>query len=135
MVCSFQQSGKFSPSISRVRVLKDDRYGLDYPIMCRQCDDCPPLDSCPVEALFLSNGVIKVNEQTCIGCGKCVELCNYEAIHLYQGKAIICDQCNGEPACVNRCPTNALDFSEVDSFSEHASDALESLKVRWEMND
>ena len=135
MVCSFQKSGKFSPSISRVSVLKDDRYGLDYPIMCRQCDECPPLENCPVDALFLSNGVIEVYDDTCIGCGKCVELCKYDAVKLYQGKAIICDQCNGEPACVNRCPTNALNYSEVEFFEESPSDAFDALKKRWGMND
>lgn len=116
-------------------MLKDDRYGLDYPIMCRQCNDCPPLESCPVEALFLSNGVIKVNEHTCIGCSKCVEFCNYDAVKLYQGKAIICDQCNGEPECVKRCPTKALDFSEAEFFDEYPSDVFESLKMRWGISD
>jgi Fe-S-cluster-containing hydrogenase component 2 len=116
-------------------VIKDDRNGLDYPVMCRQCDDCPPLDNCPVEAIFLSGGLIKVETEICIGCKKCVELCKYDAVKVYQGKAIICDQCDGEPACVTRCPTNALEYGEADFFDEYPKEAFKELKKRWGMID
>ncbi len=39
MVCSFEHFTRFSPSLSRVTVHKDDRNGLDYPVTCRHvCD-------------------------------------------------------------------------------------------------
>jgi Fe-S-cluster-containing hydrogenase component 2 len=52
LVCSYYHEGKFSPSLSRVDVIKEDKYGLDYPVFCRQCDECPPADACPVGALI-----------------------------------------------------------------------------------
>jgi Fe-S-cluster-containing hydrogenase component 2 len=135
MVCSFHHSDKFSPSISRVTVKKDDRYGLDYPVMCRQCNECPPIENCPTKAINRFNGVIKIDLQVCIGCGQCVKSCKYDAVKLYQDKAIICDQCSGEPECVNRCPTSALDYIETAESLETPGQVFTVLKQRWGIVD
>jgi Fe-S-cluster-containing hydrogenase component 2 len=29
-------------------------------------------------------------------------------------KAVKCDLCGGDPACARSCPTNAIEYSEVD---------------------
>jgi len=131
MVCSFQHTKMFSPETSRVTVIKDDRLGLDYPLMCRQCSDCPPLKACPTQAINREGGSITVDWQACIGCGACVEECRYDAVKLYDGKALICDLCGGDPQCVARCPTGALNYSEAPEFSETPWDAFNRLKEEW----
>jgi len=133
MVCSFHHSGRFSPSFSRITVLKNDRYGLDYPIVCRQCDRCPPLENCPVNAMSRMNGIIKVDLELCIGCEKCVDLCKFGAVKVSEGKAIICDLCHGEPECVKRCPTHALNYIETESNQEMPGEAFNEQKKRWGM--
>jgi NAD-dependent dihydropyrimidine dehydrogenase PreA subunit len=46
-------------------------------------------------------------------------------------RPIICDLCGGDPACVIRCPTQAITFVESGFFDEKPSDALQRLMGRW----
>ena len=133
MVCSFHHTKTFSPEASRVTVIKEDRLGLDYPLMCRQCSDCPPTEACPAKALTRLEGVIKVDLQACIGCGVCVEECRHGAVKLHEGKALICDLCGGDPRCVARCPTGALRYAESPELRETPREAFERLKKEWGM--
>lgn len=136
MVCSFHHTEKFSPQLSRVTVQKDDRNGLDYPVMCRQCSECPPQDICPVHAITRNqNNATWVDWQTCTQCGACVSECTYNAIKLnHQGNPIICDLCDGKPQCVERCPTQALEYMESPIFTEHPEEAFNRLKKEWGFN-
>jgi Fe-S-cluster-containing hydrogenase component 2 len=45
-------------------------------------------------------------------CLKCVEACPLDAIFIDKSgnRVLKCDVCNGEPRCVEWCPTNALLF-------------------------
>ncbi len=132
MVCSFQKEGRFSPSYSGVTVIKEDRYGLDYPLFCRQCDNCPPADACPEGALERDgNGVVTLNEEKCIGCGICAKVCTYGAVNMGVSKPAICDLCSGEPACVERCPTKALSYEESDVYTERPDVVFLELRRRW----
>ena len=60
------------------------------------------------------NKIIKLNPDKCIGCGKCVEACPFDAIWLNkkEGKVFKCDLCNGDPECVKWCPHEALEFEK-----------------------
>jgi len=47
------------------------------------CTGCGScVDICPVEALTLENDKAKVDEDTCVDCGTCVDECPVEAISL-----------------------------------------------------
>ena len=50
-----------------------------------------------------------VNQETCVGCGACVDSCPVSAISLNDGKAVIseadCIECG---ACVGSCPCEAI---------------------------
>ena len=52
---------------------------------------------------------VKVDKDTCIGCGACVGTCPVEAISLEGGKAVInqskCVECG---ACKETCPVDAI---------------------------
>jgi Fe-S-cluster-containing hydrogenase component 2 len=134
MVCSFHHTGRFSPSLARVTVHKDDRNGLDYPLFCHQCIECPPIDTCPVGAITkTADGWTWVDWQTCIGCGTCIESCKYNVIKLAEGKALICNLCDGNPECVNRCPTEALSFIETDESTETQIHAFKRLMEMWNL--
>ena len=73
-----------------------------------------------------------VREGLCVGCETCVGRCNYEAIHIEDGRAVVReDLCKGCGNCVVTCPTNALkmkivhdpdwipDVPYVDGWSVH----------------
>jgi len=132
MVCSFHHEGRFSPSLSRVTVEKEDRYGFDYPVFCHQCDTCPPVEACPTGALRrTSQGTVQVEEASCTGCGACVDACPFNAIKLNGSRPIVCDLCGGEPVCVERCPTKALSFEDSEEGGVLPEDALKELLGRW----
>ena len=53
---------------------------------------------------------MKVNKDTCIGCGACVDMCPVQAITLVDGKASINpDICVSCGSCVGTCPANAIE--------------------------
>ena len=54
--------------------------------------------------------MIKINENKCIGCGKCTEICPGNLLILKNKKAAIRDirDCWGCTACVKVCPKNAI---------------------------
>lgn len=131
MACSFSHEGRFSPSLSRVSVIKEDRYGLDYPVYCHQCEACPSIEACPTGALTRRElGVIHVDE-ACTGCGACVDACPYDAVKLNGSRPLICDLCGGEPACVERCPTEALAFVDCEGEAECPEEIFQAMLRRW----
>ena len=136
MVCSFRHEERFSPSLSRVTVIKVDEFGMDYPVFCRQCGTCPPVDGCPTDALTAENGMVVLDKEACTGCGICIEACTYGAIKMDEStKPLICDLCGGEPVCAERCPTEAITFEEAEAFSETPEDAFRELRERWGIGD
>jgi Fe-S-cluster-containing hydrogenase component 2 len=133
LVCSYSHEGVFSPKLSRIEVVKIDKYGFDYPIYCRQCEKCLPAEICPVRALNIDNfGVITINHELCTSCEACVKVCTYNAIKIdHSSKPIICDLCSGDPLCVKKCPTHALSYVETELFSDKPSEILNKLLDRW----
>jgi molybdopterin-containing oxidoreductase family iron-sulfur binding subunit len=50
------------------------------PRPCMQCENPPCVRVCPVRATYRNNeGVVLVNQNTCIGCRTCMAACPYEA--------------------------------------------------------
>lgn len=133
MVCSFQHEERFSPSFSRMTVVKEDRYGMDYPVFCRQCDPCPAVASCPTGALKKNeSNIVTLDEDGCNGCGDCVDACTFNVIKMDEVlKPLICDLCGGTPVCVERCPTGALSYVEHEFVSDRPEDVFRELRARW----
>jgi len=127
IACSSYHEGKFSPELSRIRIVKIEEYGWDYPNVCRQCHKAPCMKVCPVEALVrdTTTGVILVKNEDCIGCGQCIEACFAGAIQLSHEKGIAfkCDLCQGDPQCVNICPTASIVFMETNHASQRKAEA------------
>ena len=135
MVCSMKKEGAFASSTSRIAVRKDDRLGVDFPIVCWHCDPCVAIQNCDEKALQRNNeGLVFLEEEKCIGCGKCVETCVLGAIRLHPvgGTPLVCDQCGGTPMCVQKCPTKALMYRETAEKRPRSPDHVikDSLR-RW----
>lgn len=68
--------------------------------------------------------IIKIDEEKCNGCGRCVPNCAEGAIKIIDGKARLVQErfCDGLGACLGHCPQDALTLEEreADNFDEAA---------------
>ena len=73
---------------------------LDFlALSCQQCERPACIRACPVNPKAISKdpntGIVRVNEDTCVGCGECVTACPYGAMG-YDSEghhAVKCDLC------------------------------------------
>jgi len=118
--------------------------------VCKHCTHAACLDVCPTGSLFRSEyGTVVVQEDICNGCGYCVPACPFGVLdrrHLPRAdpppvlgkkedgrvwKCTLCyDRLKGghEPACAKACPTDSIQFGEVDELRERADERLQKLQ-------
>lgn len=62
---------------------------------------------------FISGHLAVIDESKCTGCGKCHELCRFDAVNKVGDKYEIEEtQCEGCGVCVHFCPEKAIDFPD-----------------------
>jgi len=74
------------------------------------------------DVVFVSGAVCDVDKKRCMGCGACIDACEYGAIELQAKKAIVNPVlCKGCGLCNSLCPTGAISlkhFTDEQVFSE-----------------
>ncbi len=133
MACSFAKTNTFNPVRSRISVVKWEEEALMVPVMCQQCEDAPCMAGCPVDAISKNEetGLVEINQQACIGCKMCMMLCPFGAPSYdpVEKRVVKCDQCGGNPACVEACDTHALQYVKADRAAEiQRRAAMERIK-------
>ncbi len=107
--------------------------------VCKHCTHAACLDVCPTGSLFRTEfGTVVVQPDICNGCGYCVPACPYGVIDLRpeDGRAFKCTLCydrlkEGQtPACAQACPTESIQFGELDELRERADVRLAELHDR-----
>jgi Fe-S-cluster-containing hydrogenase component 2 len=67
-----------------------------------------------------ADGYWETDYSTCIGCNDCLAACPFGAM-LYDPvgeKVIKCHTCQGDPACVQVCPTEALSWLDPAELAQ-----------------
>jgi carbon-monoxide dehydrogenase iron sulfur subunit len=115
--CSLFHGGISGRNMSRVDISRDFLAGRFVQNVCRQCEGPECMLACPVEgAMYIdpTTGARMVDEDKCLGCGRCVDACQFGAVKLdlQREVALKCDLCGGDPQCVAVCPTGALSYQD-----------------------
>jgi formate dehydrogenase iron-sulfur subunit len=104
--------------------------------VCKHCHRAGCLEACPTGALFRTEfDTVVVQQDVCNGCGYCVVSCPFGVIDLshHDGKAHKCTLCYDrlkgglEPACAKACPTDSINFGEVDALLARAEERVRQL--------
>jgi Fe-S-cluster-containing hydrogenase component 2 len=102
--------------------IEDVELGLHRIMFCTLCKKC--IDVCPTAALQWNgqSGAVELIREKCTACDLCVDVCPTHVVERsdegFQVNGVslpwypvICDLCEGDPACVRICPTQAI-FSD-----------------------
>jgi formate dehydrogenase iron-sulfur subunit len=109
--------------------------------VCKHCTHAACLDVCPTGSLFRTEfGTVVVQEDICNGCGYCIPACPYGVIDQRKddGRAWKCTLCYDRigdgltPACAKACPTESIQFGELDELRSRAQHRLETLHGQGE---
>ena len=114
MSCAFEKEGSQRLVASRVHIYTWKFEGISVPMLCQQCSDAACVTACPTGAMHrdpLSNRV-ELDAGICIRCKMCTMACPFgNAVYDALTDSILkCDTCQGDPACVQMCPTDALEY-------------------------
>jgi formate dehydrogenase iron-sulfur subunit len=111
--------------------------------VCKHCTHAACLDVCPTGALMRTEfGTVVVQDDICNGCGYCVPACPFGVIDRRIGdkdtknvgiaqKCTLCYdrlQDGQEPACAKACPTQSIQFGDLDELRDRAATRLASLQ-------
>jgi formate dehydrogenase iron-sulfur subunit len=121
---------------------EDDRFAwLMMSNVCKHCTHAACLDVCPTGALFRTEfETVVVQEDVCNGCGYCIPACPYGVIDQRKGdgRAWKCTLCYDRigagqtPACAKACPTESIQYGELDDLRGRAADRVDALRAAGE---
>ncbi|SHF74272.1 formate dehydrogenase iron-sulfur subunit [Jatrophihabitans endophyticus] len=137
---SFDLPGSADPDGKRT----DFRWLMSSDV-CKHCTHAACLDVCPTGSLFRTEfGTVVVQDDICNGCGYCVPACPFGVIDRRIGdkgtknvgiaqKCTLCYDRLGAgktPACAQACPTESIQFGDLDELRERAQRRVEALHER-----
>jgi formate dehydrogenase iron-sulfur subunit len=104
--------------------------------VCKHCRTAACLDACPTGSIIRTEfDTVFVQPDICNGCGYCVSACPFGVIDRREddGRAWKCTLCYDRldagmtPACAKACPTESIQFGDLDELRARAGDRVREL--------
>jgi formate dehydrogenase iron-sulfur subunit len=104
--------------------------------VCKHCEEAGCLEACPTGSIVRTEfGGVFIQPDVCNGCGYCVASCPFGVVERNEedGRAFKCTFCYDRqkggliPACAKVCPTESIQFGEIEDLRERAQSRLEEL--------
>ena len=126
------------------------------PMACQHCEEPACVSVCPTGASYKTeDGVVLIDQETCIGCKACLAACPYDVRVLLENEDRYLDFSTGDglepvhiagtvekcnfcydriqaglnPACMDLCPGRARVWGDLDDPQSEASKALEGRET------
>jgi len=132
LACTEYNDGKSSPTMARIKIARNLNFGpkgifpgqhgqgnwgngLVIQDLCKQCPHpVPCANACPNDAIVVRppTNARAVDLDKCSGCRMCQRACPWEMMSFDSdtNKATKCFLCDGNPKCVEACPSGALTY-------------------------
>ena len=112
LACSARLLGGYNPHRALLKIEHRSENLYHFPVVCNQCTNAYCANVCPVDAISRSpvTGAMVVDHDKCVGCNLCHRYCPIHVVGVDEKfkKSVKCDLCDGDPQCVQICPTGAL---------------------------
>ncbi len=110
VACAFFHTGMTGRGSARIKVVRIERIGIDFPVICQHCVERYCV-KCPENAIEIGQlGQVVISPTLCVSCGICETLCPIGAIELFEDVPYVCDLCGGDPRCVKACTLGAIRY-------------------------
>jgi len=107
--------------------------------VCKHCEHAGCLEVCPTGSIVRTEfGGVFIQPDVCNGCGYCIVACPFGVVDRRpdDGRAFKCTFCYDrqkaglEPACAKVCPTESIQFGEIEELRARAEQRLIDLRAR-----
>jgi formate dehydrogenase iron-sulfur subunit len=128
--------------------------------VCKHCTNAGCMEACPTGAIIRNEfDNVFIQPDVCNGCGYCVPSCPFGVVELIEthviqprfasdgrtddnalqthggvaGKCTLCydrEKMGLVPACAKACPTDSIQFGEIDELKERARERVATLLAR-----